>query len=87
MTNELLQTLQRLHDQLHANAELDAETRESLKRIASEIQTSLEASEGASVDSSILGQLRTWIDELEASHPQLTKIVSQVIERLADMGI
>lgn len=87
MTNELLQTLQRLHEQLHANTELDAETKETLKRIAAEIQQSLEASDGGPLDSSLMGQLRAWIDELEASHPQLTKIASQVIERLADMGI
>ncbi|XZE33061.1 DUF4404 family protein [Pirellulaceae bacterium SH501] len=87
MTNELLQTLQRLHEQLHTNTELDTETKETLKRIAAEIQQSLEASEGEPLDSSLLGQLKAWIDELEANHPQLTKIASQVIERLADMGI
>lgn len=87
MSNELIQTLQRLHEQLQANSELDIETRESLQRIAHEIQDSLNASDENSLDSSLSARLQAWIDELEANHPQLTKIVSQVVERLADMGI
>ncbi|AMV32765.1 hypothetical protein VN12_11620 [Pirellula sp. SH-Sr6A] len=87
MSNELIQTLQRLHEQLHTSSELDNETRESLKRIAQEIQDSLEASGENTLDSSLSSRLQAWVDELEVNHPQLTKIVSQVVERLADMGI
>ncbi len=99
MTNDLSQDLKRLHDDLAGAPPLNAEDIAALRRLADDIQRIIDSNPRvgktqdvrAEADSpeepSILDRISTYIETLEAQHPQLTKTLSMVAERLSDMGI
>jgi uncharacterized protein involved in cysteine biosynthesis len=41
----------------------------------------------SSQDTGLAERLRDWIEQLESEHPEWTRTLSMVAERLADMGI
>ncbi|MFN7875042.1 MAG: DUF4404 family protein [Pirellula sp.] len=94
---DLKQHLQSLHVELQGSQSLDPSTLEALKLVAEDIRIRLESvSEGSESAGEVGGQsespslsqrLEGLIDEFEIQHPRLTNIVSQIVERLADMGI
>lgn len=90
----LVSSIQQLHEYLEQHEPLDAAARQALLSIMGEIQRALESqpsaeSNATSAESpaSLASQLTDWIAELEAKHPQLTQTLSQVADRLSDMGI
>lgn len=91
MNNKLDQQLAEFRALLARSEHLEPETLEALGDLAGDIQQLLEskdpnlqATEG---HSSVSERLSDWIDRFELEHPELTRTLSQVAERLADMGI
>jgi hypothetical protein len=96
MTNGLAEVLKRLHEELSEHPRLDTGTVESLKALATEIQLAIdsqahgdesESSEDELTDERLSSRVQQAIEDFEAQHPQLTKTLSMIAERLADMGI
>ena len=89
---ELAQTLDRLHDQLSRGPQLDEATLRSLRTLLEEIQVVCENAqpgtpESAEQDRTLNQRLQDVIEDFESRHPQLTKTLSQIADRLSDMGI
>jgi hypothetical protein len=100
-TEELRKALTSLHDELGRNPQLDASTQQAMRSILDEIQSTLarsslpesqpaarESERGeVETDSSLTQRVRDLITDFEIRHPQLTSTLSQIADRLADMGI
>ncbi len=96
---ELSQTLERLHAQLAEHPELDAPTLQSLKVLLDEIQTACmnaEVERGVQENGppesepqseSINQRLQDVITDFEVRHPRLTATLSQIADRLSEIGI
>lgn len=89
MSNEeLSKTLEKLHQELSHTPQLDEQTIESMRSLLEEIQASLSRSD--SDDShplTITQRIQELITDFETRHPQLTATLSQIADRLTDMGI
>ena len=81
----LKRQLERLHEHLEAADALDAETRESLARLAADIERVL--NEEAANPRSVLDRVERAALEFEASHPQLARVFGEVTDALAKLGI
>ncbi len=97
-TEELSQTLLKLHEELSGNPELDEKTLDSLRILLGEIQVAIdragggEADEVEPVDSAdaslpVGERLRSAITAFEARHPSLTLSLSKIADGLSAMGI
>jgi hypothetical protein len=94
---DLKQHLESLHKELQGSQALDPATLEALKLVAQDIRFRLESADenlesvgeaGVQSESQSLSKrLEGLVEEFEMQHPRLTNIVSQIVERLADMGI
>jgi DNA-binding transcriptional LysR family regulator len=93
---ELTQTLDRLHQQLSHGPQLDEANLRSLRALLDEIQIACERAEQAGSttnthqianERSLNQRLQEVIGDFEHRHPQLTTTLSQIADRLADMGI
>jgi hypothetical protein len=88
----LAEILVQLHEELQKTPTLDDDDRVSMQVLAGEIQAALERSahspsSGSSSPPAISKRVEDSIQSFEAHHPQLTTILSQIADRLADMGI
>lgn len=81
----LKRQLERLHTQLESADELDAETRESLARLADDIERVL--NEEADNPTSVARRVERAALEFEASHPGIARVFSEVTDALAKLGI
>jgi hypothetical protein len=87
---DLKQHLQSLHAELQSSQAMDPATLEALRIVAEDIRVHLESAGQAATtppSQSLSKRLEGLVDEFEVQHPRLTNIVSQIAERLADMGI
>jgi hypothetical protein len=97
-SNNLRETLARLHDQLRGAPNVNPETRTALQDLLAEIRGLLET--GSTHDASAAGgtsrakqhesivtRLGTAEREFEATHPTLAGIVGSIIDALGRMGI
>lgn len=96
---ELSRTLTKLHSELADTPELDEGTLRSLRAVLAEVQVALdraaleaggsvgEDSAGSSNSGTVSGRLQDLLEDFEAKHPRLTLTLSQIADRLADMGI
>ncbi len=88
---DLLATLQKLERDLEETTDLDNETRRSLHTLIGDIQQKLalsaEQTADATEDDTLSKRLLHAVAEFEVQHPQLTATLSQLVDRLADMGI
>jgi hypothetical protein len=97
MTEGLGEILKRLHSELSGQPRLDPGTVESLRVLAADIERALAAQPHASntagtesapiAEGSLSSRVASVLEDFEAHHPQLTKTLSMIAERLADMGI
>jgi hypothetical protein len=93
MTKQALAAiLVQLHDELHRTQKLDDADRLAMQELVGEIQSALERDEELSEQETldapaISKRLEDSILSFEAHHPKLTSILSQIADRLADMGI
>ena len=80
------ETLSRLHEELAAAPELDAETAALLRDVLTDIEALL-ARRDASGHESLARKLAEAAADFEASHPRLTAAVGQLADALGRMGI
>lgn len=91
MNDPIHHPLKQLHEELLRQPSLDPETIAELRSLADDIQKLLArenptpAPEGS--DENLSSRLQNLIEQFEAQHPQLTKTLSMIAERLSDMGI
>jgi hypothetical protein len=80
--------LKLLHDELDQVELPDSNQREILKKVASEIQDMLARQEvGMDHYGGLSKRLKEAVAQIEASHPEATLRMRQVIDQLAYMGI
>ena len=85
---QLHEKLKLLHDELDQVEFTDSNQREILKKVASEIQDMLARPEEGIQHYRGLGErLKEAVAQIEASHPEATLRMRQVIDQLAYMGI
>lgn len=86
---ELLETLRKLELQVAQTSEVDDGTRQSLRNLISDIQTKFASEEqvNAEPEPTLNQRMTEVMADFEAKHPQLTATLSQIADRLADMGI
>ena len=89
MNNEQLRLeLERLHDELSETETVDAPQRELLKTLENDIQELLGREQNQPHHYSTLGgQLKEAVAQLEASHPQVTLLMQRAIDSLAYLGV
>jgi len=83
--DKLRAQLQQLRRQLASPSRLDDETREILTGMADEIEEHLEASE--SDTASMRDRLEQAIYRFEADHPHIARILGEIGDTLAKLGI
>lgn len=85
---QLHEQLQQLHAALQRVDSLDSKERETLKKVVSDIQDILARQEDQTEHYRGLSErLKDAVAQLEASHPEATLLMRQVIDQLAYMGI
>jgi ABC-type transporter Mla subunit MlaD len=89
MNNEKLRTdLEHLRGQLQQAGSVDPQQRELLQTLANDIHQLLDGSEPQPRHYRKLSErLNEAVAELEASHPQITRLMRQAINSLAYLGI
>ena len=88
MTDALNEALLKLRASLADSSSLDEQTLGELAQLANDIEQALaRAKPESSQDTGLAERLRDWIEQLESEHPEWTRTLSMVAERLADMGI
>ncbi len=90
--DQLSQTLDKLHLELSQSPQVDEQTLHSMRTLVEEIQALL-AKSGTGEPTqpapplTINQRLQDLISDFEVRHPQLTATLSQIADRLTDMGI
>lgn len=90
--DELPQTLEKLHAELSQSPHVNDQTLRSLRTLLDEIQAVIARADVGEPEeslrkSSLTERFRELIVDFEVRHPQLTATVSQIADRLSDMGI
>lgn len=82
-------TLEQLHDELQQIESVDETERQLLRQLMSDIRklTRSEDSDQLHAPERLVEGLTEGIERFEASHPQATMLMGQVIDALAKMGI
>ena len=86
---QLLKTLELLHEQLAQTESVDDETRAHLTTLTEDIRriSEEESVEGEDPLGPITGQLQDLVQHFGAEHPQLARALNQVAAALANLGI
>jgi hypothetical protein len=85
---QLHEQLEQLHAALHQIDFSDNNEREILRKLGSDIQDILARQEAQTEHYQGLGKrLKDAVAQLEASHPEATLLMRQVIDQIAYMGI
>lgn len=85
---QLHNRLEQLHSELQQIESVDESEQQLLQTLMSDIKKLTEAGEGDPTVPDRLGDgLKEGIELFEASHPQATMLMGQVIDALAKMGI
>ena len=89
MTDQnLRELLEKLHNALERTEATDEAERERLRQLEADIRTLLERSgEKTAADESMLERFQDSIDHFEATHPDLTMMISQMMTILSNAGI
>lgn len=87
--SDLLDTLEKLHQELEQTENLDDESRQQLQHLMGDMRTVLEREEPASTeeDDSFIEQLGDAIQEYEVSHPSITAALQHALDILSGAGI
>ncbi len=87
--SDLLETLQKLERELAGTNEVDDSTRQSLRNLIGDIQSKVGTEEVAdeAAEPTLNQRMTEVLADFEVKHPQLTATLSQIADRLADMGI
>jgi Domain of unknown function (DUF4404) len=81
--------LQQLHDEINATQSVDKKGSELLRDLDGDIRALLERSGKipAQLHPSVIKRLEVAIDHFELTHPELTALISNVLESLSKAGI
>lgn len=82
----LLNTLEKLHEELAGMERVDDQVRERLATLTADINNVLSDSEDAE-DDSLTGRVEEAVQEFGAEHPRLAAALNQVSSALANLGI
>lgn len=83
----LSQLLEELHAELGKTKAVDDKGRELLRHLKADIQTLLADTDESSADETMLSRLEESIGHFEESHPDLTSLLSNLINTLNNAGI
>lgn len=88
-TNELRTNLERLHAELQSTESIDAESRELLASVLSDIESLLQGDsrEKPSKSESLADRLEHALTHFEEEYPTLTSYIGQVADALSRLGI
>ncbi len=90
MKNEnVREKLEGLYTELKKTRSTDRKTRERLRALTEEVKDTLDRFDNLQPDQqkSILDRLEGSVEHFEASHPELTSVLNDVISSLANWGI
>jgi hypothetical protein len=81
--------LQQLHDEIKKTRAVDEKGSALLRDLEGDIRALLERSEGSPVQvhPSIVQRLQGTLDHFEATHPDLTLLISRLLDSLSNVGI
>jgi hypothetical protein len=81
--------LQHLHDEIKKTRAVDEKGSALLRDLEGDIRALLERSEGSPVQvhPSIVQRLQGALDHFEATHPDLTMLISKLLDSLSNAGI
>jgi hypothetical protein len=87
--NDSRKLLQQLHDEINNIQKVDRKGSDLLKDIDGDIRELLERSgeQPEPVQPTIIGRMEDAIDHFEVSHPDLTALISKVLDSLSIAGI
>ncbi len=87
--NDSRKLLQQLHDEINNLQKVDENSSELLRDIDGDIRTLLERSgeNPMPVQPTIIGRLENAVDQFEVTHPELTALISKVLDSLSIAGI
>ena len=89
--DELLRTLETLHEDLSSRTDFDDATRSALAVVKGDLERLIRSPEPAPAadpsEEPIGERIRAALAELEIRHPTLTGALSKFADRLSDMGI
>ncbi len=87
--NELRTRLQQLHDEIEKTQAVDEQGRELLRHIDGDIRALLarSAEHPVQVQPSFVKRLEDALCEFEVSHPDLTAVISKMLDTLSNAGI
>jgi hypothetical protein len=86
---ELRKLLDQLHDEINNANTVDDKGRELLRDLDGDIRALLDRSEGISgqTQSTLIQRLHNALDHFEVTHPDLTMVISRLLESLSNVGI
>jgi hypothetical protein len=86
---ELRKLLLQLHDEIKNTRTVDENGSELLRHLEGDIRAILERSEGnpMQLHPSIVQRLESALNHFEASHPNLTMLISKLLDSLSNAGI
>ena len=86
---ELDDLLHKLHDEIEKTRSIDDKGSELLRDLEGDIRTLLERSQGGviQVHPSIQQRLELAVNHFEVSHPDLTTLISNLLDSLSSAGI
>ncbi len=87
--DRLRSALQAIHEELHAAPSLDADTRQLLASVLQDIHATLRSPGSSSPlePQPHIAQLKQVLERFEDSHPTLTRLVSNMVDALGQIGI
>jgi hypothetical protein len=87
--NDSRKLLQQLHDEINNLQAVDEYNSDLLRDIDGDIRTLLERSgeHPMPVHPTIIGRMEDAVDQFEVTHPELTALISKVLDSLSIAGI
>ena len=87
--NELNELLHKLHDEIQKTRSIDDKGSELLRDLEGDIRTLLEKSQGGTlqVHPSIQQRLELAVNHFEVSHPDLTTLITNLLDSMSSAGI
>lgn len=88
--DEMLATLQNLHNALESADDVDQETRALLQTVTRDIEDVLQRGQDSDVETppeTLSEQLRETLIEFEARHPQIAGMLERITDGLSNLGI
>jgi Domain of unknown function (DUF4404) len=87
--NRFNQALLKLHEDLHKKKVVDEDSKEILGKLRDDIETILNQEKGATKEQSdnLIDRLKKSANHFEASHPEITAVINDVVTILVNIGV